>query len=162
MFKNPLVAEVFPPINGVALHTSFHDHPLDITAILLKRMQNDNHPSIHLQLCKTLIVCIHVLIFCETWFIYHIYLAIRPGFHLSNIATNNWISPMKCCYNTNFTFLHNPKDLDPSYEMDQDVWDFWKEKQSLSYNQKTAILYCTAQCVYSNCIFIVFTQYSFT
>ena len=27
---------------------------------------------------------------------------------------------MKFCYNTSFTFLNNPKDLDPSYKMDLD------------------------------------------
>ena len=34
---------------------------------------------------------------------YHIYLAIRWGFPLSTMTTNNWISPMKFCYNTSFT-----------------------------------------------------------
>ena len=29
---------------------------------------------------------------------------------------------MKFCYNTSFTFLNNPKNLDPSYKMDLDFW----------------------------------------
>ena len=29
---------------------------------------------------------------------------------------------MKFCYNTNFPFLINPKDLDPSYKTDLDLW----------------------------------------
>ena len=41
-----------------------------------------------------------------------IYLAIRWGFPLSRMTTNNFISPMKFCYNTTFTFQNNPKDLD--------------------------------------------------
>ena len=29
---------------------------------------------------------------------------------------------MKSCYNTNYPFLNNTKDLDPSYKTDLDLW----------------------------------------
>ena len=36
---------------------------------------------------------------------------------------------MKFCYNTNFTFLNNLKDLDPSYKTDLDLWDCFGRKK---------------------------------
>ena len=37
-------------------------------------------------------------------------------------------------------FLNNPKDLDPSYKMDLDLWDcFGREKKSLSYNRRNTV-----------------------
>ena len=39
---------------------------------------------------------------------------------------------MKFCNNTNFTLPNNPKDLDPSYKMDLDLWGcFGREKLCL-------------------------------
>ena len=35
---------------------------------------------------------------------------------------------MKFCYNTNYTFLTNRKDLDPSYKTDLDLWDCFGRK----------------------------------
>ena len=62
--------------------------------------------------------------------VYRIYPAIRRGFCSSRMTSNNYISPMKFCYNTNFTlpFLNNPKDLDPSYKTDLDLWDCFERK----------------------------------
>ena len=61
--------------------------------------------------------------------IYHIYLAIRQGFPLSRVTTNNLISPMKSCYYKVLFFLNNPKDLKLSYNRDLDFFLlFWKEK----------------------------------
>ena len=31
------------------------------------------------------------------------------------MTTNNCIMPMKVCFNTSFTLINNPKDLDPSW-----------------------------------------------
>ena len=46
---------------------------------------------------------------------------------------------MKFRYNTNFTLLNNPKDLDPSYKMDLDLWDCFGRKKTPSYNQRNTI-----------------------
>ena len=40
---------------------------------------------------------------------------------------------MKVCYNTSLPFLNNPKDLDPSYKMDLDIWGCFGRKIILSY-----------------------------
>ena len=37
------------------------------------------------------------------------------------------------------TFLNNPKDLDPSYKMDLDLWDCFGQKKTLSYNQRNTV-----------------------
>ena len=55
--------------------------------------------------------------------------AIRWGFPLFRLTTNNLISPTKFCYNTNLPFLNNHKDLDPSYKMDLDFWDCFANAQ---------------------------------
>ena len=60
---------------------------------------------------------------------YSIYLAIRQGFSLSRMTTNNLISHLKFCYNTSFTFLNNPNDLDPSYKMAVDFWNCFEMKK---------------------------------
>ena len=40
---------------------------------------------------------------------YRIYSAMRRGFSLSRMTTNNEISPMKFCYDTSFTLLKQSK-----------------------------------------------------
>ena len=56
--------------------------------------------------------------------VYHTYLAIRQGFPLSRMNTDNYISPMEFCWKKQvLPFLNNPKDLDKSYRMDLDFWD---------------------------------------
>ena len=40
-------------------------------------------------------------------------------------------------------FLNNPKDLDPSYKTDLDLWDCFGRKKTQSYNRRnTAINRC--------------------
>ena len=69
---------------------------------------------------------------------YHIYPAIRQGFRASRMtsAYNNLISPMKFCYNTNFT-LHKQFQRSRSILQDgsRSLKLFWKEK-FLSYNRR--------------------------
>ena len=72
---------------------------------------------------------------------YRIYPAIRRGFCPSRMTSNNQVSPMKFCYNTNFNFLNNPKDLDPSYKMDLDLRDCFRREKTLSYNRRNTVLY---------------------
>ena len=36
--------------------------------------------------------------------------------------TNNYISPMKICYNTSFTLPKQSKNLDPSHKPNLDFW----------------------------------------
>ena len=65
---------------------------------------------------------------------YHIYPAIRQGFSLSRMTSKFTKSVLR-----NFAmiqvlpFLNNPKDLDLSYKMDLGFWDFFGEKNPLSY-----------------------------
>ena len=47
---------------------------------------------------------------------------------------------MKVCYNTNLPILNNPKDLDPSYKMDLDLWGCFGRKKTLSNNQRNTVL----------------------
>ena len=61
-------------------------------------------------------------------FKYRIYSAIKWGFSLSRMTTNNQISPTKFCYNTYLSFLNNYKALDLSYKTDQDFWDCFGRK----------------------------------
>ena len=81
-------------------------------------------------------VCKSVVLICLLLY----FLAIRWGFPLSRMTTNNYISPMKFCYNKSFAiikvlhFLNNPKHLDPSYKTDLDFWDCFGKKKNLSYN----------------------------
>ena len=60
---------------------------------------------------------------------HRIYSAIRRGFHLSRMTTNNLISSMKFCYNTSFTL---PKQSQRSRSVLEDgsrsLGLFWKEK----------------------------------
>ena len=46
---------------------------------------------------------------------------------------------MKFCYNTNLPFLDNPKDLDPSYKTNLDLWDCFGKKNIPSYNQRNMV-----------------------
>ena len=46
---------------------------------------------------------------------------------------------MKFCYKTNFTLPNNPKDLDPSYKMDLDLWNCFGKKNSVFQPKK----YCS-------------------
>ena len=70
---------------------------------------------------------------------YRIYPAIRQGFCPSRMTSNNYISPMKFCNNTNFTL---PKQSQRSRSILQDgsrsLGLFWKEK-TLSYNRRNTV-----------------------
>ena len=39
----------------------------------------------------------------------------------------------------NFPFLNNPKDLDPSYKMGLDFWDYFRWKKTLSYSRRNTV-----------------------
>ena len=71
---------------------------------------------------------------------YRIFLAIRRGFRPSRMTSNNLISPIKFCYNTNSTL---PKQCQSSRSVLQDgsrtFGLFWKEK-TLSYNRRNTVL----------------------
>ena len=47
---------------------------------------------------------------------------------------------MKFCYNTNFTLPNNPKDLDPSFKTDLDLWIVLEGKKFPSYNQRNTVM----------------------
>ena len=70
----------------------------------------------------TMGICLHS--------IYSIFPAIRRGFRPSRMTSNNLISPMKFCYNTNSTL---PKQCQSSRSVLQDgsrtFGLFWKEKK---------------------------------
>ena len=70
---------------------------------------------------------------------HHIYPAIRRGFCPSRMTSNNLISLMKFCYNTNFTL---PKQSKRSRSIFQDgsrsLGLFWKEN-NLSYNRRNTV-----------------------
>ena len=70
---------------------------------------------------------------------YRIFPAIRQGFRPFRMTSNNLISPMKFCYNTNSTL---PKQCQSSRSVLQDgsrtFGLFWKEK-TLSYNRRNAV-----------------------
>ena len=70
---------------------------------------------------------------------YRIFPAIRQGFRLSRMTSNNLISPMKFCYNTNSTL---PKQCQSSRSVLQDgsrtFGLFWKEKNP-SYNRRNTV-----------------------
>ena len=71
---------------------------------------------------------------------YRIFPAIRRGFRPSRMTSNNLISPMKFCYNTNSTL---PKQCQSSRSVLQDgsrtFGLFWKEKTP-SYNRRNTVL----------------------
>ena len=46
---------------------------------------------------------------------------------------------MKVCYNASFTFLNNPKDLDPSSKTDLDFWIVLEGKETPSYNRRNKV-----------------------
>ena len=70
---------------------------------------------------------------------YRIFSAIRRGFRPSRMTSNNLISPMKFCYNTNSTL---PKQCQSSRSVLQDgsrtFGLFWKEKTP-SYNRRNTV-----------------------
>ena len=45
----------------------------------------------------------------------------------------------KFCFNMSLPILNNPKDLDPSYKMDLDFWDYFGREKTLSYNRGNTI-----------------------
>ena len=71
--------------------------------------------------------------------LYRIFPAIRRGFRPSRMTSNNLISPMKFCYNTNSTL---PKQCQSSRSILQDgsrtYGLFWKEKTP-SYNRRNTV-----------------------
>ena len=71
---------------------------------------------------------------------YRIFPAIRRGFRPSRMTSNNLISPMKFCYNTNSTL---PKQCQSSRSVLQDgsrtFGLFWKEKTP-SYNRRNTVI----------------------
>ena len=65
----------------------------------------------------------------------------KTGFPLSRMTTNNYICPMKFCYNIQFTL---PKQSQRPWSDLQDrarcLELFWKgKKQTLSYNQRNTV-----------------------
>ena len=75
---------------------------------------------------------------------YRILPAIRRGFRPSRMTSNNLISPMKFCYNTNSTL---PKQCQSSRSVLQDgsrtFGLFWKEKKKPSYNLRNTVVWLT-------------------
>ena len=71
---------------------------------------------------------------------YRIFPAIRRGFRPSRMTSNNLISPMKFCYNTNSTL---PKQCQSSRSVDgsRTFGLFWKEKNP-SYNRRNTVDLC--------------------
>ena len=71
---------------------------------------------------------------------YRIFPAIRRGFRPSRMTSNNLISPMKFCYNTNSTL---PKQCQSSRSVLKDgsrtFGLFWKEKNP-SYNRRNTVI----------------------
>ena len=63
----------------------------------------------------------------------------KTGFFFVPLTSNNKISPMKVCYNTNLPFLNHPKDLDLSYKTDLDLWGCFGRKIIPSYNRKNTV-----------------------
>ena len=49
---------------------------------------------------------------------------------------------MKFCYNTNsiVPLLNNPKDLDPNYKTDLELWDRFGRKKTVSYDQRDMLI----------------------
>ena len=70
--------------------------------------------------------------------VYHIYF-IRWGFPLYRMSTNNYTSPMKFSCYMSFTFLNNPRDLDPSYKTDLDFWYCFARKKTPSYSRRNTV-----------------------
>ena len=70
------------------------------------------------------------------------------------MITNNYNSPIKLCYNMIFT-LDNPKDLDPSYKTDLDIWDYSGSKKMPSYNQRNTLPVCKSWYQPCHCTFIL-------
>ena len=84
------------------------------------------------------------------WRKFCIYLAIRWGFPLSRVTTNNWISPMKFCLNTSFTLPKQFqrirsrlfwKEITPSYNL-RNMVKFWVKITLLCSSNGTPIIIC--------------------
>ena len=58
------------------------------------------------------------------------------------MTSNNKISPMKVCYNTNLPFLNSPKDLDLSYKMDLDLWGGFVRKKLCLITEEIRYTFC--------------------
>ena len=69
---------------------------------------------------KSTQICHQYPAYLEFRFEYHIYLAIRRGFPLSRMTTNNLVCPRNFAIIQVFPFLNSSKDLDPSYKTDLD------------------------------------------
>ena len=82
-----------------------------------------------------LTMTVHIICYGILRLVYRTYPAIRQGFCRSRMTSNYKTSPMKFCYNTNFTL---PKQSQRSRSVLQDrsrsLGLFWKEK-TLSYNR---------------------------
>ena len=70
---------------------------------------------------------------------YRIYSAIRRGFHLSRMTTNNLSVLCNFAIIQVLPFQNNPKDLDPSYKTDLDLWDCFGRKKNPSYIQGNTV-----------------------
>ena len=83
---------------------------------------------------------------------YRIYLAIRRGFPLFRMSTNNQISPLQFCCNTSIPFLNNPKCLNLSSKTDLDFWNCFGRKITPSYNRRNMVYFenKTPQKVFEN------------
>ena len=81
----------------------------------------------------------HPNIFTNMSHNYPIYSAIRRGFPLSRMSTNNKISPLQFCCNTSLPILNNPKCLDLSYKTDLDFWNCFGRKITPSYNRRNTV-----------------------
>ena len=55
------------------------------------------------------------------------------------MTPNLLIRPVKFCYKMGFPVQNNPKNLDPSYKMDLDIWDCFERKINPSYSQSNVV-----------------------
>ena len=82
-------------------------------------------------------------------YMYRIYPAIRRGFFVPlewlQIATS---VPWNFAIIPILPFLNNPKDLDPSYKTDLDLWDCFGRKKSILYNWRNMVLSKERICPY--------------
>ena len=92
-----------------------------------------------------------LLFFYYAYCTYRIYSAIRQGFPLSRVSTNNQISPLQFCCNTSLPFLNNPKCLDLSYKTDLDFCNCFGRKITPSYNR---IWYASLKLLHFSCFLI--------
>ena len=87
---------------------------------------------------------------------YRIYLAIRQGFvPLEWLQITKSVLGYEIAITPILPFLNNPKDLDPSYKTDLDLWDCFGRKSTPSYIQRNTVItpvssdiFCTFQNIY--------------